>query len=107
MKQRITCQVGGWLIEADVEENPLGHRFWTFAGFAEDPVEPRPYGGTRGVPLTMVEVEGRNYWLTAMEKDGSAQLWTPHELFQCADQEGAAEFVERWLAAQLVQPELF
>lgn len=90
---RIRAAVGGLTITADVDrEAPLGWRFWTLAGFPGDPVQPRPYGASRCIALAMVEINGCQRWLCAMELDGTFQLFTGHELFPCADQAGAAPF---------------
>lgn len=98
---RISIIRHGYRIEVDVDEDPpLGWRFWTFAGFPGDPVEPRPYGGSRGIPLTTV----RGLWLVAMELDDTLQLMTTHELFPCDNQEGAAEFGRRIIAAHAKEP---
>ncbi len=104
----ITVSVAGFAIRIAVPaEPPLGWRFWTFAGFPGDPVEPRPYGGSRGIPLASVETPRGDRWLVAMEADGSAQLFTTHELFPCADQDGAPAFGRSWLDRHADQPSLF
>jgi len=94
------------LMRVEVEENPL-RRFWTFAGWPGDPVEPRPYGGSRGIPVAGLRLSGGFCWLVAMELDGSGQLMTEHELFPCGDQEGAEAFFAAWVAAHAEEPELF
>jgi len=44
----IVARFGRYIVSAAVAEiPPLGWRFWTLAGFPGDPVDPRPYGGTR------------------------------------------------------------
>lgn len=104
---RLRVTVGRWIIEPEVNpEPPLGWRFWTLAGFPGDPVEPKPYGGSRCILLTMVELGGFDRWLCAMERDESFQLFTTHELFPCPDQRGAEVFAERMMAANAIQPQL-
>jgi hypothetical protein len=67
---RITAKVGRFEISTSVDPvAPLGWRFWTLAGFPGDPVEPRPYGGFRRLPLTLVAIDGQPRWLCAMELD--------------------------------------
>ena len=101
---RIRAAVGGLTITADVDrEAPLGWRFWTLAGFPGDPVQPRPYGASRCIPLAMVEIDGCERWLCAMELDGTFQLFTGHELFPCADQAGAARFARAVIDSHAVQ----
>lgn len=103
----ITVEVSGVALRCAVPaEPPLGWRFWTFAGFPGDPVEPRPYGGSRGIPLAAVETPRGDRWLTAMEADGTAQLFAAHELFPCPDQEGASAFGRAWLERYADQPSL-
>lgn len=101
----ILVTVRGDQIRLDVDEDPpLGWRFWTFAGFPGDPVEPRPYGGSRGIPMAYDdELKG---WIVAMELDDTFQLFTPHELFPCAHQDGAADFGRRIIQAHAKQPSL-
>ena len=102
---RITANVRGHQVKLEVDPDPpLGWRFWTFAGFPGDPVEPRPYGGSRGIPLTYDDDWGG--WIVAMEMDDSFQLFTPHELFPCPDQTGAADFGRRILESNAYQPSL-
>ncbi|KKC25052.1 transposase [Sphingobium sp. H39-3-25] len=101
---RIRAAVGGLTITADVDRQaPLGWRFWTLAGFPGDPVQPRPYGASRCIPLAMVEIDGCQRWLCAMELDGTFQLFTGHELFPCADQAGAARFARAVIDSHAVQ----
>lgn len=107
---RRLCAVAlaGVTVDVEIDADPaLGWRFWTFAGFPQDPIEPRPYGGSRGIPLAFIETPRGSAWLTAMELDGSAQLFLPHELFPCADQDGAGEFGRRWVEDHASQPRLF
>lgn len=78
---------------------PLGWRFWRVGGLAHDPVQPRPYGGTRCIQLSHVRYGTSDLCLCLMEADESFQLFTPHELFPCADQHGAEDFALRALAA--------
>lgn len=104
---RIHVEVGGLAITADVDrEAPLGWRFWTLAGFPGDPVQPRPYGGSRCIPLAMVEIDGCQRWLCAMELDGTFQLFTGHELFPCAEQAGAGPFARAIIDSHADQPRL-
>ena len=102
MKVSVSLRGQPFVIEVDADP-PLGWRFWTFAGFPGDPYDPRPYGGSRGIPLAF---DGQR-WITAMELDGSAQLFTPHSLFPCDRQDGAAEFGRTWIERHSVQPDLF
>lgn len=104
----VIVEVDGETLAVEVDrEPPLGWRFWTFAGFPRDPVEPRRYGGSRGIPIACVKGEGGELWLTAMELDGTAQLWSTHSLFPCADQAGAADFGRAWIERHATQPSLF
>ncbi|WP_236035837.1 transposase [Rhizorhabdus histidinilytica] len=106
-KTRLRAPTGRWVIEIDLApEAPLGWRFWTLAGFPSDPVEPRPYGGTRCIPLAQVELQGSTYWLCAMELDESFGLFTAHELFPCPAQHGAAGFARRMIALHAIEPTL-
>jgi len=102
---RIRVNLAGELVVLAVDRSPpLGWRFWIFAGFPNDPVEPRPYGGTRGVVL---EVTAAGLFAVAMELDGAARLFNCHELFACEDQSGAEDFALAWIAAREIQPDLF
>ncbi|MHA3790547.1 hypothetical protein [Sphingomonas sp. YL-JM2C] len=47
---------------------------------------------TVSVLVLAVDIDGIDRWLSAMELDGSFQLFTAHEVFPCADQQGAAAF---------------
>lgn len=108
MTTTVLVQVRGHALTIDVDADPpLGWRFWTFAGFPTDPVAPRPYGRSRGIPMTTVRVGAADLWLTAMELDDTAQLFTAHELFPCEDQAGAAEFGRAWIERHREQPGLF
>lgn len=102
---KITAMVGGERLRFEVDlDPPLGWRFWTFAGFPGDPVEPRPYGGSRGIPVCYWEEAKR--WIVAMELDDSFQLFTTHSMFPCPDQTGAADFGRRILESHADQPSL-
>lgn len=104
---RLRVTVGRWIVETDVNpESPLGWRFWTLAGFPGDPFEPKPYGGSRCLLMIMVELDGVDRWLCAMERDESFQLFTTHELFPCPDQRGIEAFARRIIAAHAIQPQL-
>lgn len=109
MKRTVLVSVSGHHLSVEVETPPpMGWRFWTFAGFPADPFEPRPYGGSRGIPLATIDTpRGGVVLLVAMELDGAAQLFTPHELFPCSDQEGAEGFGLDWVERHAVQPSLF
>ncbi|PBN42961.1 transposase [Sphingobium sp. D43FB] len=85
---------------------PLGWRFWTLAGFPGDPVEPRPYGGSRCLPLAMIDIDGNARWLCAMELDRSFRLFGSHDLFPCAEQDGAKEFAREIFQQHAQQPKL-
>jgi hypothetical protein len=61
-------------------------------------VDPRPYGGTRCLPLAIVDLDGDARWLCAMERDCSFRLFASHDLFPCADQDGADAFAHEILA---------
>lgn len=105
MKLRATA--GRWRLEVDVaREAPLGWRFWTLAGLPSDPIDPRPYGGSRCIPMAQVELEGCEFWLCAMELDGSFALFTSHELFPCVAQENASQFAHRMLSRHAIEPTL-
>lgn len=104
---RITTRIGAHEVTVAVDAvAPLGWRFWTLAGFAADPVDPRPYGGTRCLPLALVEIDGCSRWLCAMERDRSFRLLASHDLFPCDDQNGADDFARQILAANGQQPKL-
>jgi hypothetical protein len=104
----IVVTAHGRNITVNVDRTPaLGWRFWTFAGFPADPVEPRPYGGSRGLPLCITDTHRGPRWITAMELDGTAQLFAQHELFPCPDQTGVADFGSAWLERHAIQPSLF
>jgi hypothetical protein len=103
----IVARFGRYTVSAAVAEiPPLGWRFWTLAGFPGDPIDPRPYGGTRCLPLTIVDLNGDARWLCAMEQDRSFRLFASHDLFPCADQEGADAFAHELLANHARQPKL-
>ncbi len=107
-RRRCAVSINGQTVDVEIDDDPpLGWRFWTFAGFPQDPIEPRPYGGARGLVVAPIETQRGSAWLVAMELDDSAQVMTAHELFPCADQEGAAEFGRRWTEGRANQPRLF
>lgn len=104
---RIDVRVGRWSLVADIKDPPpLGWRFWSLAGFASDPLEPDPYAGTRCLALTMVDVDGSDRWLCAMELDHSFRLLCTHDIFPAADQAGAERFARQMLEAHARQPRL-
>lgn len=105
---KISARVGRLQIITSIEdEPPLGWRWWTLAGFPGDPVAPRPYGGTRCLALTMIDIEGQGRWLCAMECDHTFQLFCSHDLFPCADLIGADLFAREILVRSAEQPRLF
>ena len=98
---RLSARIRGTDIVVDVPSNhALGWRFWSLGGFPNDPIDPRPYGGTRCLPLAPVKTATGDRWLCAMELDASLRLFTPHELFPCADQDGADAFARSMLVAR-------
>ncbi len=102
---RITAKVGRFEISTSVDPvAPLGWRFWTLAGFPGDPVEPRPYGGSRCLPLTLVAIDGQPRWLCAMELDHSFRLLSSHDLFPCARQGGVDDFAQAIFEQHAQQP---
>jgi hypothetical protein len=104
---RLRVTVARRIIETDVNPKPpLGWRFWTLAGFPGDPLEPRPYGGSRCLLMTMFELDGVDGWLCVMERDGCFQFFTTHELFPCPDQRGVEAFAQHMIAAHAIQPQL-
>ena len=104
---KIIAKIGRFEVSATIDATaPLGWRFWTLAGFPGDPVEPRPYGGSRCVPLAIVDTDGHSRWLCAMELDRSFRLFCSHDLFPCADQDGAETFAREILARHAQQPKL-
>lgn len=103
----INVQVGRWALAAEIEDQPpLGWRFWSLAGFAGDPLEPNLYAGSRCLALAMVDVDGRDRWLCAMELDHSFRLLCTHDLFPSADQAGADRFARLMLESHARQPRL-
>lgn len=103
----IVARFGRYIVSTAVAEiPPLGWRFWTLAGFPGDPVDPRPYAGTRCLPLALVDLNGDARWLCAMEHDRSFRLFASHDLFPCADKDGAAAFAGEILANHARQPKL-
>lgn len=103
----IDIRVDRWSFLAHIEECPaLGWRFWSLAGFAGDPFDPDPYAGSRCLALAMVDVDGSDRWLCAMELDHSFQLRCTHDLFPSADQRGAERFARHMLDAHARQPRL-
>jgi hypothetical protein len=92
---RFTAKIRRFEISASIDPvAPLGWRFWTLAGFPGDPVEPRPYGGSRCLPLAIVDIAGQPRWLCAMELDRSLWLFGSHDLFPCTEQGGADAFAQ-------------
>lgn len=103
----ITAKWGRYAVSATIRPAaPLGWRFWTLAGLPGDPVEPRPYGGSRCLPLAQVDVEGHARWLCAMERDRSFRLFCSHDLFPCADQDGVETFAREIFEQHAQQPQL-
>lgn len=103
----ISARIGRFEVSANVDTHAtLGWRFCTLAGFPGDPVAPRPYGGSRCLPLAMVDLEADPRWLCAMELDQSLRLFCSHDLFQCSDQDGAAAFAREILRRHAQQPSL-
>ncbi len=95
----IDAAVGSFRIIARIEDPPpLGWRFWTLAGFPGDPLDPSPYGGSRCLALTVVDVDGSDRWLCAMELDHSFRLLCAHDLFPCPSQAGADAFANAIIA---------
>jgi len=104
---RITTRSGRFEVSVTVDGvAPLGWRFWTLAGFPTDPVDPRPYGGSRCLPLAMVDIDGQARWLCAMELDHSFRLFASHDLFPCDNQSGAEQFAREILGRYPQQPKL-
>ena len=94
----VTARSGRSEVSATIDMSaPLGWRFWTLAGFPGDPIEPRPYGGSRCLPLAIVDIDGSARWLCAMELDRSFRLFCNHDLFPCAAQDGAEAFAREIL----------
>ncbi len=85
---------------------PLGWRFLTLAGFPADPIDPRAYGGSRCLPLAMVDIDGNARWLCVMELDHSFRLFCSHGLFPCASQDGADHFAHQIIERHSRQPRL-
>lgn len=103
----IDVRVGRWAFVADIEDQPpLGWRFWSLAGFASDPLDSDPHAGSRCLALAMVDVEGSDRWLCAMELDHSFRLLCGHDLFPSADQAGAEGFAREMLDTHARQPRL-
>jgi len=103
----IQAEIGGFEIFAKIDPRPpLGWRFWAIAGFAGDPVEPRRYGGSRCLPLAIVDIAGTRRWLCAMELDRVLRLFCSHDLFPCADQNGVEDFARTILDQHAQQPGL-
>lgn len=103
----ISIRLGHFEISVAVDATaPLGRRFWMLAGFPSDPLEPRPYGGSRCLPLAMIDAGGHARWLCAMELDRSFQLFCTHDLFPCDDQAGAEAFSHGILDQHAQQPRL-
>lgn len=95
---RLTVRIRGTDMVVDIPAEPaLGWRFWSLGGFPHDPVEARAYGGTRCLPLAPIRTDDGNRWVCAMELDASVRLFTPHELFPCADQQGVGAFARSML----------
>lgn len=104
---RIAAKSGRFEVSATINAAaPQGWRFWTLAGFPGDPAEPRPYGGSRCLPLVIVDGDGQTRWLCAMELDRSFRLFCSHDLFPCAEQDGAEKFAGEILAQHAQQPKL-
>ena len=104
----IAAKIGRYEITADVVDEPaLGWRFWSLAGFPGDPLDPSPYGGSRCLALAVVNVNGGDRWLCAMELDHSLRLLCTHDLFPCPRQDGAERFARQVLARHARQPQLF
>ena len=103
----IDVRAGRWSSVVDIEDQPpLGWRFLSLAGFAGDPLNPDPHAGSRCLALAMVQLEGGDRWLCAMELDHSFRLLCPHDLFPSADQAGADRFARQMLDAHSRQPRL-
>lgn len=104
----ILLTVGERQYRHDVSDDAaLGWRWWTPGGFAQDPVDPRPYGGQRGLGLGYLSGEGTSeLYLLAMEQDGSLQVFTPHSIFPADNQEGAEPFARAMLQRHAEEPRL-
>lgn len=103
----IRTKIAGSDISVRVDRTaPLGSRFRSLAGFPKDPVDPRPYGGSRCPPLAMIDIEGNSRWLCAMELDHSFRLFCSHDLFPCASQNGADHFAHEIIERYARQPSL-
>ncbi len=103
----IDVAIGQCRLTAEIEDQPpLGWRFGSLAGFAGDPIDTNPYAGSRCLALTMVDVEGRDRWLCAMERDHSFRLLCTHDLLPSTDQAGAERFARQMLDDHARQPRL-
>lgn len=71
---------------------PLGWRFWRRGGWASDPYQPTPYGGTRCIILGACDTELGTRFVCAMETDHALTLQTAHALFPDDDQYGVSIF---------------
>lgn len=104
---KITAKLGRFEITASIDPvAPLGWRFWTLAGFPSDPIAPRPYSGSRCLPLAIADIDGQARWLCAMELDRSFRLFSSHDLFPCTRQGGADAFAHAFLEQHAQQPKL-
>ncbi|AOH87302.1 transposase (plasmid) [Sphingomonas panacis] len=103
---RDSDRIAGFVITARIDPAPLGWRFWTLAGFPADPIEPRPYGGSRCFPLVMIDVGGTPRWLCAMKLDHTFRLYSRHDLFPCSAQDGAETFARDFLERHARQSRL-
>lgn len=103
----ITVTIDRIELRATIDRNaPLGWRFWTLPGFPNDPIDPRPYGGSRCLPLAIVEIDGNSRWLCAMELDRSFRLFCSHDLFPCPLQDHADSFAHEIIERHARQPGL-
>jgi hypothetical protein len=94
----IDVTIGRLRFTAEIDcRPPLGWRFWRLAGFPGDPLDPNPYAGGRCLALTMLNLDGYDRWLCAMELDMSFRLLCSHDLFPSPDQAGAARFARQVL----------
>lgn len=94
----IHAAAGSFRIVARIEDPPpLGWRFWMLAGFPGDPLDPSPYGGSRCLALTVVDIDG---------SDHSLRLLCSHDLFPCPSQAGADAFAHAIIARHARRPAL-
>ncbi|GAA5063551.1 hypothetical protein GCM10023208_34650 [Erythrobacter westpacificensis] len=107
MKRAIVATINGVSLVVEVEDNPLGWRWWSWTEWDAD--DWAPLAQHRIVPLTeLADSMGRRAWLCGLE-GGGFRLLGAFRVFPILEQnpDEARAFVERLFVDHAREPALF